>query len=187
LGLAAQKINFFGRLAENKKYIKRTFWLSLGITLVLWVPFALPQAPWLKEVFKYFNPQLWLILSTMIFITSAICWLYLAGKLKRFFGALQLYGRMTLTNYVVQNILGLLLFSGFGLNLVMGHLSYGVFMLIALSIYVAQIYFSKWRLSRYYYGPLEWLWRQLSYGKKLAIKRVRDESNNVENIIEAGL
>jgi len=174
LGLAAQKVNFFGRLAENKKYIKRTFWLSLGANLVLWVPFAFPQAPWLKEVFKYFNPQLWLILSTMIFITSAICWLYLGGKLKRFFGALQLYGRMTLTNYVVQNILGLLLFSGFGLNLVMGHLSYGVFMLIALSIYVAQIFFSKWWLSRYYYGPLERLWRQLSYGKKLAIKIVRD-------------
>ena len=174
LGLAAQKINFFGRLAENKKYIKRTFWLSLGITLVLWVPFAFPQAPWLKEVFKYFNPQPWLFLSTMIFITSAICWLYLAGKLKRFFGALQLYGRMTLTNYVVQNILGLLLFSGFELGLVMHHLSYGVFMLIAFAIYVAQIYFSKWWLSRYYYGPLEWLWRQLSYGKNLPIKRIPD-------------
>jgi len=110
----------------------------------------------------------------MIFIASAICWLYLAGKLRHFFGALQLYGRMTLTNYVVQNILGLLLFSGFGLGLVMRHLSYGVFMLIALAIYVAQIYFSKWWLSRYYFGPLEWLWRQLSYGKKLAIKRVCD-------------
>ena len=174
LGLAAQKINFFGRLAENKKYIKRTFGASLGITLVLWVAFAFPRAPWLIEVFKYFNPRLWLVLSTMIFIASAICWLYLAGKLKRFFEALQIYGRMTLTNYVVQNIWGLLLFSGFGLGLVMHQLSYGVFMLIAFAIYVAQIFFSKWWLSRYYYGPLEWLWRQLSYGKKLPIKRVRD-------------
>lgn len=174
LGLAAQKIDFFGRLAENKKYIKRAFWLSLGIALVLWVPFSFPLAPWLKEVFEYFNPHLWLFLSTMIFIASAICWLYLAGKFQHFFGALQLYGRMTLTNYVIQNILGLLLFSGFGLGLVMKHLSYGVFMLIALAIYVAQIYFSKWWLSRYDYGLLEWVWRQLSYGKKLAIKR----SNN---------
>jgi uncharacterized protein len=174
LGLAAHKINFFGRLAENKKYIKRAFWTSLGLTLMLWVPFTFPQAAWLKSVFKYFMPLFWLFLSTMIFIASAICWLYLAGKLKRFFGALQLYGRMTLTNYVVQNILGMLLFSGFGLGLVMHHLSYGVFMLIALAIYVAQMYFSKWWLSRYYYGPLEWLWRQLSYGKKLPIKRVRD-------------
>jgi uncharacterized protein len=57
----------------------------------------------------------------------------------------------------------------------MHHLSYGVFMLIALVIYVGQIYFSKWWLSRYYYGPLEWLWRQLSYGKKLPIKRVRED------------
>jgi uncharacterized protein len=172
LGLAAQKINFFGRLAENKKYIKRTFWVGLGLTLVLWIPFAFPRAPWLTEVFTYFNPTLWLYLSTMIFITSAICWLYLAGELKRFFGALQLYGRMTLTNYVVQNMLGLLLFSGFGLGLAMNHLSYGVFVLIGLSIYIAQIYFCKWWLSRYYFGPLEWLWRQLSYGKKLSIKRV---------------
>jgi uncharacterized protein len=56
----------------------------------------------------------------------------------------------------------------------MEHLRYGEYMLIALAIYVAQIYFSKWRLSRHYYGPLEWLWRQLSYGKKLVIKRVCD-------------
>jgi uncharacterized protein len=47
-------------------------------------------------------------------------------------------------------------------------------LVIALTIYVAQIYFSKWWLSRYYQGQLEWFWRQLSYGKKLAIKRVRD-------------
>jgi uncharacterized membrane protein YeiB len=77
----------FGRLAENKEYIKRAFWLNLGIALVLWVPFGFPRAPWLKEVFKYFNTEPWLFLSTMIFITSAICRLYLAGKLKRFFGA----------------------------------------------------------------------------------------------------
>jgi uncharacterized protein len=173
LGLAAQKINFFGRLAENKKYIKRTFWVTLGLALVLWVPFGFQRAPWLSEVFKYFNTALWLFLSTMIFMASAICWLYLAGKLKRFFGALQIYGRMTLTNYVVQNIIGLFLFSGFGLGLVKRHASYGVFMLIALAVYVSQIYVSKWWLSRYYYGPIEWIWRQLSYGRKLPIKRVR--------------
>jgi uncharacterized protein len=174
LGLAAKKINFFGRLAENGKYIKRTFWVSPALTGVLWIPYAFPRAPWLTKVFTWFNPTLWLFLSTMIFLTSAICWLYLAGKLKRFFGALQVYGRMTLTNYVMQNMLGMLLFSGFGLGLLMRNLSYGAFVLLALSIYVGQIYFSKWWLSRYYYGPLEWIWRQLSYGKHLPIKRVPD-------------
>jgi hypothetical protein len=44
-------------------------------------------------------------------------------------------------------------------------------MLFALVIYVAQIYFSKWWLSKYRYGPIEWVWRQLSYGKRLPIRK----------------
>jgi uncharacterized protein len=171
LGLAAQKVNFFGRLAENKKQVIRIFWCSLAVALFFYAAFKFIPAKYLKPLWRYYGPMFWQIISSMLCIASGICWLYLAGKLRRIFDALQVYGRMTLTNYLVQNILAVLVFSGVGLGLGSAGLSYGVYMLIALAIYIAQIFFSKWWLARHYFGPAEWLWRQLSYAQRLPLKR----------------
>jgi uncharacterized protein len=35
---------------------------------------------------------------------------------------------------------------------------------IGIAVYIAQVPFSAWWLSRYRYGPIEWLWRTLMYG-----------------------
>src|SRR6185312_3179279 len=168
IGLAAKKINFFDRLADNKKYVKRTFWSTLAFSILMFPVMMLVGKLHLN---RYFMPFFWQTLSMMLFTVSAICWLFIAGKLKRFFTALQVFGRMTLTNYITQNLLAVIIFSGVGFRLGVAGLSYGTYMLIALGIYIVQAYFSKWWLSRYYYGPVEWLWRQLSYGKQLPIKR----------------
>ena len=171
LGLAAQKADFFNRLVENKKYVKRIFWFSLLFIAALLGSFAVTEnfkLTWMK----YYSPFYWIIVSSMIFITASLCWLYAAGKLKRFFRALQTIGKMTLTNYITQNILAVLLFSGFGFGFSLtNRIHYGYYMLFALCIYIGQVYFSKWWLSKYHYGPIEWVWRQLSYGKRLPIRK----------------
>jgi uncharacterized protein len=178
LGLAAQKVNFFGRLAENKKYIKRIFWGSLAFTLAMQAMWPIVAATGIKHPFRYFAPFFWGILSTMLFLMAAICWLFISNKLRRFFSALQAFGKMTLTNYVTQNILTVILFSGVGFRLGSFGLSYGTYMLIALVIYIVQIFLSKWWLSRYNFGPLEWMWRQLSYAKKLPIKKATEPDDS---------
>lgn len=48
---------------------------------------------------------------------TALCWLYSSGRFAIAFQSLQLIGKMTLTNYLLQNLLALFLFSGFGLGL----------------------------------------------------------------------
>jgi 4-amino-4-deoxy-L-arabinose transferase-like glycosyltransferase len=117
------------------------------------------------------------VLSMMLFTASTLCWLYLEGKLKGFFAAMQIIGKMTLTNYMMQNIIGMLLFSGFGLGLgFTGKMHFGLYLLLALVVYIIQIYWSRWWLSKYNYGPAEWLWRQLSYGKRLPLTR-KQETN----------
>jgi uncharacterized protein len=180
LGLAAQKINFFNRIVENKKYIKRIFWISLVTVLLLIGLFILSSAKkwnWMK----YYQPFFFIIIGTMLFIASSLCWLYVSGKLKRFFRSMQIIGKMTLTNYIVQNILGIFLFSGFGFGLSLGHkIHFGYYLLFALVIYVAQTYFSKWWLSHYQYGPIEWVWRQLSYARKLPIRKIKANSIPLE-------
>ena len=44
---------------------------------------------------------------------------------------------------------------------------FGYYLLFALTIYVAQVFISKWWLKKYHFGPVEWVWRQLSYAKRL--------------------
>lgn len=102
LGFAAQRIDFFNRLPEFKKQLKITF----GVCLVFAIAsnIGLAAAISSKAAFlKYFRPGFWAILSTMFAIASGICLLYISGKLKRFFAGLQAMGKMTLTNYIMQN------------------------------------------------------------------------------------
>lgn len=73
-------------------------------------------------------------------------------------------GRMALTNYLLQSIICTLIFYGYGLGL-FGQIGAAAGILLTLVIYAAQIPFSHWWLSRFRFGPAEWLWRTLTYGK----------------------
>ena len=73
-------------------------------------------------------------------------------------------GRMAFTNYIAQSVILSLIFYGFGLAL-FGQLSVAQSLAIAVLIYAAQAAFSAWWLSRFRFGPIEWLWRSLMYGE----------------------
>ncbi len=80
-------------------------------------------------------------------------------------------GRMALTNYIMQTLIGCFLFYGAGFGLGQEFGLANVF-IIALAIYVFQIIYSTIWLKYFQYGPLEWLWRMLTYGKVLPLRRV---------------
>lgn len=74
-------------------------------------------------------------------------------------------GQMALTNYLSQSVICLLLFTGAGLALfgqLERHQLYG----IVAAIWIAQLWWSPWWLGRYRFGPAEWLWRSLTYGRR---------------------
>lgn len=73
-------------------------------------------------------------------------------------------GRMALTNYLSHSLFGLLIFTGTGLALV-GELQRWQLYLVVLAIWLFQLWFSPWWLTRYKFGPVEWLWRTLTYWK----------------------
>lgn len=82
------------------------------------------------------------------------------------FGAV---GRTALSNYLLQSILGTLIFYGYGL----GFFGVGPALLLPLTvvIFAAQLYASAWWLQRYRFGPVEWLWRKLTYKGALPMRR----------------
>ena len=59
---------------------------------------------------------------------------------------------------------GLILFSGAGFALV-GELSRSQLYIVVFCIWVYQLSFSSWWMSRYNFGPFEWIWRGLTYSK----------------------
>lgn len=77
-------------------------------------------------------------------------------------------GRMALTNYISQSLIGMWLFYGIGLGLG-ASVGLGATELIALGVFSFQVLFSMGWLRFFRFGPLEWIWRMLTYGKFLPI------------------
>jgi len=72
-------------------------------------------------------------------------------------------GRMAFTNYLMQSVIFGWIFYGYGLGL-FGRLGVTSALAIGVAVYIGQVFFSRWWLGRYRYGPVEWLWRTLMYG-----------------------
>jgi uncharacterized protein len=71
-------------------------------------------------------------------------------------------GRMALTNYLLQTLICTTLFYSYGLAW-FGKVGPALGVLLTVAIYLAQIPFSVWWLRHFRFGPLEWLWRSLTY------------------------
>jgi uncharacterized protein len=78
-------------------------------------------------------------------------------------------GRMALSNYLLQSVVATLIFYNYGLGLY-GEITPTVGLILTLLIYLSQIRLSAWWFSRYQFGPLEWVWRTLTYGKRQPIR-----------------
>lgn len=79
-------------------------------------------------------------------------------------------GMMSLTNYLTHTIIYVLLLHGVGWGM-MGKLTTIETCYIGLTIFLIQVLVSMYWFKRYRYGPAEWLWRQLSYGKHFPIRK----------------
>ena len=83
-------------------------------------------------------------------------------------------GRMALSNYICQSVICTLIFYGHGLGLFEQVGRQGQALLV-IAIWTAQLIWSPWWLERFRFGPLEWLWRSLTY-MKLQSMAVRPRS-----------
>lgn len=74
-------------------------------------------------------------------------------------------GRMAFTNYVAQSIVFGWIFFGYGMGQ-FGRMSTTNAAGIGVALYVLQVLYSRWWLRRFRFGPLEWLWRSIMYGRR---------------------
>jgi len=99
-------------------------------------------------------------LSLFYLGTIALAMSYVSGN--KILGLLAPAGKMALTNYLMQSLIGSLVFYGYGLGMWQqwGRAELALFV---VSIFMVQVIFSHIWLRFFRYGPMEWLWRALTY------------------------
>jgi uncharacterized protein len=95
--------------------------------------------------------------------------------MRRLLAPLAYAGRMALTNYLTQSAVYALVLFGVGPGLALaGRIGTCAVLGITAGAYALQILASRWWLGRFEYGPVEWMWRALTYGTVPAMKKGAD-------------
>ena len=106
--------------------------------------------------------DMWHKLAFAVVLISSFVLLYQKEIFRKLTDDLRWYGRMSLTSYLSQSLIGAILFSPFTLYLA-PYCGYFVSGMIGILIFMLQIQFSKWWFKRHKQGPLESLWHKLTW------------------------
>ena len=109
-------------------------------------------------------------LNMMMMYICILTLLYYKTKTRSILDLIAPVGRMSVTNYMEQSFVGVILFYGFGANLAT-KLSFLQCFLLGMAIYIIQVGYSNWWMKKYYYGPVEWLWRTITWFKGVPFLR----------------
>ena len=130
--------------------------VSAVVVIVMSVVDYSPIASWLTPIYNLF---------ILLMIVSAVvsAWYAFAG-VRKVLRHLCIFGRMSLTNYLLQSIIGSAIFSGYGLACyrTLG-VTYAV--MVGAAMVVCQYCFARYWFGRHPRGPLEGLWRKLTWIK----------------------
>ena len=178
LGLVVGRTRFFESVHINK----RRNWILLGIfiggvLLTNWIVTLIPPQESMWRVMRSGGtPSVALMtvqalndVNMVLFsgvLAMAFIVLYQMRGIGKVLDVLSPYGRMGLTNYVSQSIIGALLFAMWAFGDRFGAWHSAEILLLGLGVYAVQVVVSKLWLNHFQYGPLEWLWRSLTYFKK---------------------
>lgn len=171
LGLYAGRKKVYADLEANRELLKRVriYGFALGIpTSLLYAWNAVSeQSIGITGSSAIYAAS---VVPMGLAYAATICLWYEGTLAKKRFAPLANTGRMALTNYIGQSAAGMIVFYGvgFGLGASMGLI---YVQLVAFGVFILQMLLSNIWLHRFKYGPLEWIWRMLTYGKVLKLTK----------------
>jgi uncharacterized protein len=169
LGLYAGRRGIFHDVPKHLPLFRKVMWVGLVVGVVLNLLFvATATRPELVpvELRELATRGARTIggSALSLFYVSVIVLLTRQKAWRQQLSSLASVGRMALSNYLLQSVVCTLIFYGYGLGLY-GRFGPAVTVILTLVIYRIQMGLSGWWLDRYRFGPAEWLWRLLTYGK----------------------
>ena len=172
LGMLLGRNGLFVYAGENRERVaafwQRVAFLALPSAVVLYYLkdfiYSQIENPFLKSSMRTIWDS-WYNLAGMLLIVSGFLLLYWVneGRVQKI---LVPYGKMSLTDYVTQSLIGSFLYFGYGLEL---HLACGTTysLLIGIVFLILQVAFAHWWFRHFRRGPLETIWHRLTWiGKK---------------------
>lgn len=177
IGMLLGRLRIFENVFKYRKALIKTLLLSIAGFLVFFYLYH-------KTIGSNFNDLQKSLLGTLIisfenlaitsFLISLIILLYIRFENVIIFRLFASYGKMSLSNYVFQAVFGVIFFYGFGLAMYK-YLGSTWSLILGFIVFFTQAVISHYWNKKYYYGPLEWFWRSLTYFSfSIKIKREYD-------------
>lgn len=173
IGMALYRMGFFSG-AFNAARMRKWGWIGVIGGGLLSIPPALWAANsgfgFFQTLFAFNGIAAFLHLP-MVLGLAALLSLWAPSATKGWLGArFAAAGRMAFSNYLGTSIVMVALFQGWGLGL-FGEYHRVELLAFVFGMWVLMLAWSKWWLDRFNYGPLEWLWRSLTYWRFVPLKR----------------
>ena len=175
LGLALYRWGFLSGQWSNRDYAKvAAIGYGIGLPLAtysfyhsyLYSPnleaslrrMELVPIEWVRLIYPF--QRIFLVMAHV----AAIILLYKANYAQTLFRSLEAVGQMALTNYIMQSVICTFFFFGYGLNYY-AELEFYQIYFVVLAVWIVQLIVSPIWLRFFLFGPLEWVWRSLTYWK----------------------
>ena len=170
LGFWAGRRRIFENIEANRALLKRVVWWGLGISIVGY--FAVPAIPRIEHasalneltiVARVTGNNVTKAAQALVYAAALALLIHSRGWL-RHFKPLAALGRTTLTNYIALSVIVTTLYYDYGLGLY-GSVRLLDGMAVGFAIFLALTVLSNVWLARFQFGPAEWFWRSLTYGR----------------------
>jgi uncharacterized protein len=164
-GMLAGRKALFALKNENKKFWKRTLIIA-SVTFVAFFLLNKGYSKWiLSQAILRPLTTIWSSWTNMAFMLVLVSGFVLLFQSRFFHKALNLFsslGRMSLSNYITQSIIGSFIYYGFGLGLYK-FTGATYCLLIGIALAILQGMFSTWWMKNHKQGPLETIWHKLTW------------------------
>jgi uncharacterized protein len=177
LGVLAWKMGVFTRPSEHRRLLRRivivggVFGLGLRIAEIIGQEIhQMKGFGWWWVAAHGLDPPV--MVSMTLAYAAGILLLLQRERPRAVLAHLAPVGRMALTNYLLQSVIGSLIFYGIGLGLY-DKLGPAAGALIIIAVFAAQVLVSPLWLRRFRFGPVEWVWRSLTYWKAQPMRLAR--------------
>jgi len=168
LGLYAGRRQFFHHLSRHLAFLRQARWWALAFAVLgMLVRAGVLSLP--KGLGPYFGDLSAEVLETAgnlalsFFYAVSIILLAERPHWKRRLAPLAAVGRTALSNYLLQSVVCTTLLYSYGFRL-FGKVGPAAGLALTIAIYSLQVPLSMWWLRRFRFGPMEWVWRSLTYG-----------------------